>query len=284
VLRRLVRGSVSRLQNWLEEGFEPEPDPKREEFIHTWLNSVFAKMAKQGMRRSYAWGVLQGANLGKALGLKRVSVLEFGVAGGNGIVALEQIAASVESVLDVKIDVYGFDSGVGLPGSGNIRDVPNLVRGGWLKMDRKKLEERLQRAKLLLGQIEDTVPEFVKANPAPVAFIACDLVLYTSTIHALHLFDAPCQMLLPRIYSYFDDTLGFTFGDCNGERLAIAEFNTSHTHRKLSPIYGLRYYLPERLANEGWVEKYWIAHLFDHPRYSDKDNLVRDHQLELLPD
>ena len=102
MLRRVVRGSLNRLQKWLEEEVveQEAPDPNKEEFIHTWLNSVFAEMAREGMRRSYAWGVLQGANLGKALGLKRVSVLEFGVAGGNGLVALERIAACVEEALE----------------------------------------------------------------------------------------------------------------------------------------------------------------------------------------
>jgi hypothetical protein len=54
---------------------------------------------------------LQGAHLAKALGIKRVSVIEFGVAGGNGLVALDRIAEKVEQALGIDIDVYGFDTG-----------------------------------------------------------------------------------------------------------------------------------------------------------------------------
>ena len=88
-------------------------------------------------------------------------------------------------------------------------------------------------------------------------------------------------MLLPRVHSYFDDVLGFTYGDCNGERLAIGEFNAKHVMRKISPIYGLKYYLPAPQSGEMWVEKYWIAHIFDHPLYGRRDNLVRRHMLDL---
>jgi len=283
MLRKIVRGSLSRLQRWLdkEDISQVAPDPTKEEFIHIWLNWVFEGMAREGMRQGYAWGVLQGANLAKALGFPRISVLELGVAGGNGLVAFERIASRVESVLGIGIDIYGFDSGAGLPPSQDIRDVPNLVVGGWLQMDEAKLRKRLARARLLLGKIEETMPAFVTSEPAPVAFIACDLVYYSSTVHALRVLDGPTSMLLPRVYCYFDDTLGFTFGDDNGERLAIAEFNSTRTARRISPIYGLRHYLPKRSANEMWADKFWMAHLFDHPRYRDKDNLVRDHQLQL---
>jgi hypothetical protein len=284
VLRRVVRGSLSRLQRWLDSDEEPMPDPTKEEFIHPWLNWVFTGMAREGMRRSYAWGVLQGANLARALGLTRISTIEFGVAGGNGLVELERIASHVGKALNIDIDIYGFDTGKGLPRPIDNRDVPNLVSYGWLPMDHERLQARLQRAHLMLGNIEDTIPAFITAKPAPIAFISCDLVLYTSTVHALRVLDAGADILLPRVYCYFDDTLGFTFGDYNGERLAITEFNASHSSRRLSPIYGLRHYLPQRHANEMWVEKYWMAHLFDHPHYGDKDNLVRDHQLRLVSD
>jgi hypothetical protein len=287
VLRRLVRSSLSRINRWLEvdPADLPQPDPEVDDFIYPYLNWIFAGMARDGMRRSYAWGVLHGANLAKSLGIPRISVLEFGVAGGNGLVELERIAARVEQVLGgIQIDIYGFDTGEGLPAPRDYRDTPNLNMGGTLKMDRAKLEKRLSRAKLVLGNVEATMPTFMKSNPAPVAFMACDFVHYTSTVHGLKFLEGKPDMLLPRVHCYFDDIMGFTHSDYNGERLAIHEFNACHEMRKLSPIFGLKYYLPERYANEMWPEKYWLAHLFDHPRYADKDNLVRYHRLELRTD
>ncbi len=282
MLKRVVRASLRRLKTWLED----EPEDARAEydetgFIYPYLNSLFASIAKDGLRQSYVWGVLQGVNLARALGIKRVSVVEFGVAGGNGQVALERIAERVEKVFAVDIDIYGFDSGTGLPAPRDHRDVPNLASAGLYTMDRRKLEERLRRARLILGPIEDTMGAFLKSAPAPIAFVACDLVLYTSTVHALRLLDGEHSILLPRIHCYCDDVLGFTFGDHNGERLAIAEFNATHEMRKISPIYGLRYYMPAQFANEMWVEKFWLAHIFDHPLYGQRDNLVRRHNLEL---
>jgi len=53
--------------------------------------------------------------------------------------------------------------------------------------------------------------------------------------------------------------------------------------RKVSPIYSFKYYVPDWVANEMWVEKFWIAHIFDHPVYGHRDNLVERHDLRLRP-
>jgi hypothetical protein len=285
MLKRVVRGSLRRLQAWLDD--EPQnvsAEYDETGFIYPYLNSLFAGMAKDGLRQSYAWGVLQGVNLARALGVDRVSVIEFGVAGGNGQMALEEIAERVEKIFPVGIDIYGFDSGAGLPPPRDHRDVPNLTSEGLYCMDHEKLRQRLRRARLVLGPIEHTMSKFLESAPAPIAFVSCDLILYTSTVHALKVLEGDHSVLLPRIHWYCDDVLGFTYGDHNGERLAISEFNTVHEMRKVSPIYGLKYYLPSRLANEMWVDKFWIAHIFDHPLYGRRDNLVRRHNLQLRSD
>src|SRR4051812_6870835 len=63
----------------------------------------------------YAYGVYWSAFLARQLGVPRISVIEFGVAGGRGLVALENASAEIERELGVGIDVYGFDSGGGMP-------------------------------------------------------------------------------------------------------------------------------------------------------------------------
>ena len=134
---------------------------------------------------------------------------------------------------------------------------------------------------MVLGDIKDTVGEFVASQPAPLAFIACDFVLYSSTAHGLRILDAADHVLLPRVHCYFDDVLGFTYGDDNGERLAIHEFNAAHSKRKISPIYGLRHYVPKTFSDEMWVDKFWIGHIFEHALYAHRDPLVQGHSLEL---
>ena len=51
-------------------------------------------------------GRLEGASLAKALGFPRISVTEFGVAGGRGLLALEKIAVPVETLLDLRGSTY----------------------------------------------------------------------------------------------------------------------------------------------------------------------------------
>jgi hypothetical protein len=282
LLKRIIRNCIKRFETWIEdEETIKKNSPSEYEFVYQWLNSKFLELVKQGYRRPYAWGILQGVNLAHALGIRRISILEFGVAGGNGQIEMERIAAAVEKSFNVQIDIYGFDTGAGLPGPMDYRDVPNLCSEGLYRMDPEKLRGRLEKSQLVLGDIKNTLTEFLRSRPSPIAFIACDLVLYTSTVNALRVLDADESVLLPRIHCYFDDVLGFTLGDCNGERLAIHEFNAAHPMRKISPIYGLKYYLPTRCFNEMWVEKFWIAHIFDHSMYGKRDNLVNRHNLEL---
>jgi hypothetical protein len=90
---------------------------------------------------------LPGVALGKVLGVEPVSIIEFGVAGGVSLLALECIAAHVEELLKIGIEVYGFDTGTGLPKPQDYRDCPNIWLGeGQFPMDEKNLEKRSERA------------------------------------------------------------------------------------------------------------------------------------------
>ena len=60
----------------------------------------------------------------KKLKINQVSVIELGVAGGNGIVSLEKYKRNIEKVLDISINIYGFDTGSGLPESVKDEDLP----------------------------------------------------------------------------------------------------------------------------------------------------------------
>lgn len=276
--RRYLRAALRRVKRWLANA-EERPAPKQVPFDNTteWINATFQRFVADpacARRKQYLWGVLQGVALGKVLGLPRVSMLEFGVAGGAGLLALEHIAERVEEVTGTGIDVYGFDTGSGLPKPQDYRDAPNRWVGeGQFAMNREQLEKRLRRASLKLGLVDTTVPEFLRAAPAPVAFVSVDLDYYSSTRAALRLFDAEPDRLLPRIVCFFDDIVGGTHSDFTGERLAISEFNALHEMRKLSPIHGLKYFVPSEVMHEWWPELFYFAHLFDHPRYNEHDQI-----------
>lgn len=230
-------------------------------------------------RPHYAWGVLNAAFLARALGIPRISAIEFGVAGGNGLVVLESIAEKVGAAFGVTIDVYGFDSGAGYPPPTDYRDTPNLFQEGGYPIDIPKLQTRLKRAKLMVGLVDSTVPAFVAQNPAPVAFASFDMSLYSATASALRLFCAHEKLLLPRIQCYFGSTMGLTYSDFTADRLAMAEFNQRHQMRKISPCYGLDVTIPDGRI---WTGRMFMAHIFDHSRYGDDDGLVSTKHNPLL--
>jgi hypothetical protein len=239
-------------------------------FPHEWIsggNGLFLELVAQE-NHNYTWGVLQGARLARALSYKRISVIEFGVAAGNGLLRLEAISAKVERLLDVEIEVYGFDNVIGLPPPKDHRDIPHTFAGGDFRMDEAALRGKLKRSNLHLGLVSENVARFLESRPAPIAFISFDLDFYSSTIDALKVLDADHRLLLPRIQCYFDDV--FECGDFDGERLAIADFNAARTRRKISPIYQLRYRVPARTMEPApkW-DKYYLAYIFDHERYGE---------------
>jgi len=233
------------------------------------------------LRSNYTWGAIQSCHLASTLGVERISVIEMGVAGGNGLVALEYASEKLEDIFGVGIDVYGFDSGRGLPKPKDYRDLPNLWSEGAYPMDEQKLRKRLNKARLIIGRVEETLSKFVKSKPAPIGFISFDLDLYSSTIQALAILKVDEKLLMPRIYCYFDDILGFTYGHHNGERLAMREFNSSNSSRQISKIYGLRFYLPQGEKNAAWSEKMYMAHILNHSLYNEPDGLVGNTNMDL---
>lgn len=220
-------------------------------------------------RPQYGYCVWQGALLAKKLGHQSISVLEFGVAGGRGLLDLEYHAREVSRELSIEIDVYGFDTGEGLPRPVDYRDLPYHWKQGFFAMDEGKLRPMLRKAKLVIGDIRVTAGSFfADYNPAPVAAVMHDFDLYSSTAAALKMFDADERYFLPRVFCYFDDVVGnetSLYNDYTGERLAINEFNRAHETKKIAVPY---HFLTHRIR-ETWHEQIFIYHDFGHSRYND---------------
>jgi len=281
MLKEAARRAAKLAARWLEEGAGRPPVTtgaasgvmSYEALNQEWF-PLLMREGRGELRPQYTWGVLQGAHLGKALRYDSVSVIEFGVAGGNGLVSLERTAEIVERALGVRIDVFGFDTGEGLPKPLDHRDLPNLYSPGRHPMDVARLRRQLERAQLILGCVQDTVEGFLADQPAPIAFMAVDLDLYSSSVGALRVLDAHERLLLPRIHCYLDDIMGLSCSEFNGERLAVSEFNASHQRRKVGIIPGLKYFLPKPYSEQMWCEQSFMAHVFDHSRYADADGLA----------
>jgi hypothetical protein len=275
--RAMLRAGASRIRRRLHPTAPlGEPDRTDASALFGWCRA-----AGNDVRGSYLWGVLQAARIGAALGYPAVSVLEFGVAGGNGLIALEQAAASAESILGIEVHVFGFDTGKGMPSPRDHRDVPWLIQDGWFAMDVDRLRARLTRAHLVLGDVEDTVAAWLGAEHPPVGFCSFDLDYYSSTMAAFRLLDGDAARLLPRVPAYFDDVFGYGWSDFNGELAAIADFNDGHADRKIGKIHGLRYDLASEIS-AAWPDKMFVIHLFDHPKYNEPEGKIAEYWFEAL--
>jgi hypothetical protein len=220
-------------------------------------------------RAHYGFGLLHAARLARRLGINRFSAIEFGVAGGNGLLALEDHADRVSLETGVEVEIYGFDSGAGLPPPVDYRDMPYAWETGFYAMDVEKLKPRLRRASLVIGDVRETTRAFQQRNPAPIGFISFDLDYYSSTMAAFEILDLESRCLLPRIFCYFDDVAGgpgFCYNEYTGELLAIGEFNAAHADRKIARLAGLRHHIGSLPAR--WHEQMYVAHLFAHPQYN----------------
>lgn len=140
----------------------------------------------------------------KKLGYEEVSVLELGVAGGNGIISLEKYKKKIEKYLDIKITIYGFDSGEGLPEADSYKDLPFIWKKEFFKVDKNELEKRID-SKVIYGDVKDTVDQFVAFSPKNISAIFFDLDYYSSTKNFLNQINKLEQYLCPRVYCYFDD-------------------------------------------------------------------------------
>lgn len=184
-------------------------------------------------RPHYAFGLLRAAIEARSLGYKSVTAVEFGVAGGNGLLALEQYAEQISSEIGIDIKVVGFDTGQGLPAPVDYRDLPHLWAQGDFEMDVDRLRGRLSSAELVLGLVAKTVPEYLETHDpeSPIGFVSFDLDLWSSTVDAFNIFRSSPHHCLPRTWCYFDDIVGTT--EDVGELLAIREFNEEAHGRKI---------------------------------------------------
>ena len=234
-------------------------------------------------RPHYAFCLYHAARQAHLLGIRRISAAEFGVAGGAGLMELERLADAVETEFPVEIDLYGFDSGDGLPEPVDYRDLPYIWKAGFYKMDPDVLQDRLRRSSLVLGNVRDTVPAFFKSDErAPLGAAFFDLDFWSSTSDALRIFDAPQDRMLPRVLCYCDDVisseLGGLLNDYVGQLAAIRDYNAQHDRRKMTTIAGL-----DRIRRipACWNDQIYIHHAFDHPMYNAYIHSDADRQLPL---
>ena len=214
-------------------------------------------------RPEYGYCIYHAAQLAKALGHKRVTIIEFGVNRGAGLKNIEYHIRNIKKEIDIEFDVFGFDTSTGLPKPKDYRDLPfKWAESDYTMPNFETLQAELEFSKLIIGDVDKTSKTFFDHHqPGPIGAIFFDMDYYSSTIAAFRLFDASPEHYLPRVISFFDDILGGN--EYIGELCAIKDFNEENSHKKIAQTYGLH-----ALRNQLWCEKVFLFHDFKHPDYS----------------
>jgi len=211
-------------------------------------------------RPQYLAGVLAAADEAAREGVREISVYEFGVAGGNGLLALGDCAAEVQEETGIKIAVYGFDSGRGLVElTGDYRDHPDEWQPGDYPMNEDALRKRLRpNTTLVIGPVSQTVPKHIPKIPEPIGFVSVDVDTYSATQDVLRMFTLPGTRMLRRVVIYCDDVDLMFNHKFAGELFAIREFNLSNEKVKIDRWRSIRKQRP--FPEESWLGRMFIAH------------------------
>lgn len=214
-----------------------------------------------------AYGVLKAADLAKQHGLSSVTLVEFGVAAGGGLMNMAKIAEGVTSETGVRFEIHGFDTGKGMPAAVDFRDHPELYQQGDFVMDVEALRAILPpNVTLHLGELPETIPPFLDAldRSAPIGFVSVDVDYYSSTVLALEALKGGADLYLPWALVYADDINLEPHNSKAGELLAFAEFNAAMPMRQIEvhPFFE-KWRIFQRAI---WVRQMFFLHVLDHPR------------------
>jgi hypothetical protein len=79
-------------------------------------------------RANYAYGMLRAADMARCFGKKRVTVIEFGVASGAGLLNMVNLAPIIETETGIELRIVGFYTGAGLPPVQGYKDHHKAIR------------------------------------------------------------------------------------------------------------------------------------------------------------
>jgi len=217
------------------------------------------------VRQQYAFPLLYAADAAKRYGYETVTIIEFGVAGGAGLVNMCRIAERTQKATGIQFRIFGFDTGNGMPPALDYRDLPESFQAGDFPMDAASLTRALPDfAKLVIGDVADTIPSFLRSldGDAPIGFVAVDVDYYSSAKKALAVLTGPPNLYLPIVPVYLDDIGVDGSNPWTGELLAVNEFNHDNEFRKIAPFTMLRSH--RIFKNTQWIDRMFAAHIHDH--------------------
>lgn len=232
------------------------------------------------LRHQHAYALLAAADEAKRLGFERTTIIEFGVAAGAGLMNLQQIANRIEKATGIGFDIYGFDSGTGMPPPESFKDHPDLYQAGDFPMDQTALKARLQtNTRLVIGDVSDTVSQIIKEGfeKRPIGFVSIDVDYYRSTVDSLRILESDAKNYLPKVIVYLDDLEDMAHNSRCGELAAVYEFNEAHPMRFIERHAFLRGY--RLFKNARWIDHIFQCHVLDH---ETRNVLVQDRKKVVL--
>ncbi len=176
------------------------------------------------------------------------------------------ICSMITESTEIQFEIFGFDSDVGMPTISNYKDHPEIWHTGQFLSDHNKIREYLTpNAKLISGNIKDTLEEFIKYNiyeESPLGFVSVDVDLYSSAKQCFELFkNGSPSCWLPTTIVWMDDINDLlTCNNWSGEALAIREFNEESEYRKLQELRVRQNHPPA-----GWHDHIYGLHILNHP-------------------
>lgn len=218
------------------------------------------------VRPQYAFPILRAADFALEWGYKTLTLVEFGVAAGAGLLNICNIARRVTKETGIEFRVVGFDTGQGMPPPIDYRDMPEYYHTGDFPMDHERLRANLpSNCELILGNIEETIGPFFQTvgAAAPIGFASIDVDYYSSAKQSLALFQSDADKYLPIVPIYLDDVGDVAVNPWVGEALAVNEFNDENPLRKIAPYNMLR--ARRYCKNAKWIEHIFTVHTHDHP-------------------
>jgi hypothetical protein len=265
ILKKILRPHI-----WRRIAIERLTEPLHLNLISLFValfGSLRAKVAFDLVIRQHtAYCLLRCADQARTRGLNCVTIVEFGVAAGAGLLNMAEIASRVTRETGVEFRIIGFDTAVGMPPPVDYRDHPDLYREGDFQMDERRLRESMPPGvELVIGDLKDTAKTLgnLITPECPLGYVCVDVDFYSSTTYALNCLEGPPELFLPMTYIYLDDLEDEAHNSKCGELLALAEFNQKMPRRVIERPTFLRGYRVMKGAR--WIDHIFVYHVLDHP-------------------
>jgi len=215
-------------------------------------------------RQPYAFGLNEAFRRVKKGKIRKILILEFGVASGAGLFNLHFIANRLSKIYNLDYEVIGFDTGKGMPPPTDYKDHPEKYNENDFPPLNLSQNNLPKKTKIFYGDIKDTV-HLIKnelGENNAIGFISIDVDYYSSTISCLESLKFESSSYLPSTIMYFDDVNNPDHNEFCGQLLAIRDFNKANQNRKISKMTQLRNW--RYFKNALWLDQMYFLHVLDH--------------------